>query len=260
MAVSELYQVTTRLQTDLPWLTVAKFFEKVDSTQNRILQFLPKDGQGAVMILAETQSKGVGRQGRPWASPAGGLWFSLALPLKTLTLAQVAPFSVVAALQVATALKEVNALDCDIKWPNDILYDGKKVAGLLLNTTTKFRKPWLIIGIGINVNNPIPSDLSKIATSIAAIRKQSQGRSRLLESVLSSINIAWAEFDRTGFGPYQKAVEARLTGVGKPVQIKVGTKTVQGTMKAVDTQGNLLLDSAAGPKTVQAGEIVGQPA
>lgn len=260
MGVSELYQVTGRLQTDLPWLTVAKFFEKVDSTQNRILQFLPKDGAGAVLILAETQSKGVGRQGRPWLSPAGGLWFSLALPMKTLTLAQAASFSIVAALQLAQSLKEVNALDCDIKWPNDVLYQGKKVAGLLLTTTTKFRMPWLIIGIGINVNNEIPSEISKIATSIAAIRKQSQGRSRLLESLLSAIYTAWAEFDRTGFGPYQKAVEARLTGVGKPVQIKVGSKMVQGTMKAVDPQGNLLLESAAGPKTVQAGEIVGQPA
>ena len=260
MGVSELYQVTTRLQTELPWLTVAKFFEKVDSTQNRILQFLPKTGEGAVFILAETQSKGVGRQGRPWLSPPGGLWFSLALPLKTMTVAQVAPFSMVAALQVATSLKEVNALDCKVKWPNDILYEGKKVAGLLLNTTTKFRKPWMIIGIGINVNNEIPSEISKVATSIAAIRKQSQGRSRLLESVLTSLNIAWTDFDRTGFGPYQKALEARLSGVGKLVQIKVGTKTVQGTMKSVDPQGNLLLESSAGLKTVQAGEIVGQPA
>ncbi len=260
MGVSELYQVIGRLQADLPWLTVAKFFDKVDSTQNRVLQFLPKEGEGTVLILAETQSKGVGRQGRTWHSPTGGLWFSLALPLKSMPLNQVAPFSMVAALQIATALKEVNALECNIKWPNDILYQGKKVAGLLLNTTTKFRKPWLVIGVGINVNNEIPSEISKIATSIAAIRKQSQGRSRLLESVLSAIHTAWAEFDRTGFGPYQKAVEARLVGVGKPVQIKVGSKTVQGTMKAVDPQGNLLLDSAGGPKTVQAGEIVGQPA
>jgi BirA family transcriptional regulator, biotin operon repressor / biotin---[acetyl-CoA-carboxylase] ligase len=260
MGVSELYQVTNRLKTDLPWLTVAKFFEKVDSTQNRILQFIPKDGLGAVLVLAETQSKGVGRQGRPWLSPPGGLWFSLALPLKSMELAQVAPFSMVAALRIAESLKEVNALECTLKWPNDVQYEGKKVAGLLLNTVNKFRKPWMVIGVGINVNNEIPSEISKVATSIAAIRKQSQGRSRLLESILSSLFNAWSEFDRTGFGPYQKGVESRLVGVGKPVQIKVGTKMIQGTMKAVDPQGNLLLESAAGTKTVQAGEIVGQPA
>lgn len=260
MGISELLQITGRLQTDLPWLTVAKYFDKVDSTQNRILQFLPKEGEGVVLVLAETQSKGVGRQGRPWFSPAGGLWFSLAMPLKTLTLGQVAPFSIVAALQTAQALKEINNLDCDLKWPNDILVGGKKVAGILLNTVTKFRKPWMVVGIGINVNNEIPTEISKVATSIAKIRKQSQGRSRLLEAVLLAIYTAWTEFDRTGFGPYQKGVADRLIGVGKQVQIKVGTKMVQGTMKSVDLQGNLLLDSAAGPKTVQAGEIVGQPA
>lgn len=260
MGVSELLQITGRLQTELTWLTVAKYFEKVDSTQNRILQFLPKTGEGVVLILAETQSKGVGRQGRPWQSPAGGLWFSLALPLNNVTLEQAGSFSMVAALQVAEALQEVNNLSCKLKWPNDILINEKKLAGLLLTTTTKFKKTWLILGIGINVNNEIPVDLAKIATSIAQVRKQSQGRTRLLESILIKLHTAWAEFDRTGFGPYHKAVESRLTGKGEKIQIKIGTRTLQGTMKSVDTQGNLLLESAAGTKTVNAGEIVGQPA
>ncbi len=260
MGMSELLQVTNRLQVDLPWITVAKFFDKVDSTQSRVVQFLPKEGEGAVLILAETQSRGVGREDRPWYSPSGGLWFTLALPLKTMTVEQVAPFSMVTALQVAEALKEVNALDCEVKWPNDIMVNGKKVAGILLGTINKFRKPWVLIGIGINVNNEIPAEIAKVATSIAAIRKQSQGRSRLLEAVLAKLNTAWTDFGKTGFGPYQKAVEARLQGIGKPVQIKAGSKTVQGKLKSIDAQGNLVLDSAAGLKTVSAGEIVGQPA
>jgi BirA family biotin operon repressor/biotin-[acetyl-CoA-carboxylase] ligase len=260
MIISELYQVSQRLRTDLPWITEVKYFDKVDSTQNRILQWLPKTGDGAVLVLAETQSKGVGREGRTWVSPPGGLWFTLALPMKSMTVAQVAPFSIVVALILSNSLKEVNNLECTIKWPNDIQYNGKKVSGVLLTTTTKFKKPWLLIGIGVNVNNSIPSELSEIATSISAIRNQSQGRSRLLESILSSIYTAWEEFSRTGFGPYQKAVGLKLVGVGENVQIRVGTKTVKGRMKAVDPQGNLLLESETGTKTVQAGEIVGQPA
>jgi biotin-(acetyl-CoA carboxylase) ligase len=77
---------------------------------------------------------------------------------------------------------------------------------------------------------------------------------------LGALYLAWDEFDRTGFGPYQKQVEERLVGRGKSIQVKVGTKTVQGKMKSIDPQGNLLLESEAGLKTVQAGEIVGQPA
>src|ERR1700689_1753663 len=100
MGMSELLQVTNRLPTDLPWLTVAKFFDRVDSTQSRILQWLPKEGEGAVVVVAETQTKGVGREGRPWISPPGGIWFSLALPLKSMTLDRVSPFSLVTALQI----------------------------------------------------------------------------------------------------------------------------------------------------------------
>ena len=261
MVVSELYQVTLRLPTELPWLTVAKYFDRIESTQARAVQFLPKEGEGAVMVIAEIQTKGVGREGRPWSAPSGGLWFTLALPLKNLTLAQAAPFSIVAALQVTEALQTVNSLKCDIKWPNDVLHEGKKVAGILLTTITRSKKSWMLVGVGINVNNEIPAELATVATSIAKIRKQSQGRSRLLEAVLSSLHTAWEEFDKTGFGPYLKGVESRLMGVGKPVQIKVGTKNVSGTMTSVDAQGGLVLETAGGTtKTVSAGEIVGVPA
>jgi len=260
MVPSELYQVLARLPQELPWLTVAKYFDRIESTQTRALQFLPKTTEGTVLVLAEVQTKGVGREGRAWSSGPGGLWFTLALPMKNVSLAQAAPFSTVAALQVAESLRAVNNLECDIKWPNDILYDGKKLAGILLTTVNKNKNPWMLVGVGVNVNNQLPPDLSGAATSIAAIRKQSQGRSRLLEAVLSALHSAWEEFDKTGFGPYLKAVEQRLVGIGKPIQIKVGSKTIEGTLKAVDNQGNLLLESPAGTKTVQAGEIVGLPA
>ena len=260
MAVSELYPMTTRLPKDLPWLTVAKYFERVDSTQSRVTQFLPKEGEGAVVVVAESQTKGVGREGRPWVSPPGGIWMTLALPLKGMELSKVGSFSVVSALQVARALREVNALECRVKWPNDVLHEGKKIAGILFTTITKYKKPWVLIGVGINVNNPLPPELSKIATSITQIRKQSQGRSRLIEAVLSSLYTAWADFDRTGFGPYQKAVADLLVGVGDPAEIRMGTTTVKGTLRSVDPEGNLLLESATGTKTVHAGEIVGHPA
>lgn len=259
MVVSELMQMTNRLLTEFPWLGEAKYFERVDSTQSRVLQWLSKEADKAVFVVAESQTKGTGRNGRPWISPPGGIWFTLALPLKSLTAAQVAPFSVVAALELTNALKEVNNLACELKWPNDILYSNKKLAGILLTTTTKFKKTWLLIGVGINVNNDLPPELSKEAISVKTIRKQTQGRSRLIEAILVNIWNAWQDFDRTGFGPYQKAVTDRLTGVGKAIKVLVGKKTVQGTMIGIDTQGGLLLKSRTDTQTVHAGEIVGLP-
>ncbi len=257
MIYSELAQAVSRFPTEFPWVKVAKHFDKVESTQIRITQFLPKETDGAVVVLSETQSKGTGRLGRPWASPVGGIWFTLGLPIKDLTVAQVAPFSMVASLSVAQALKEVNNLQAEIKWPNDIRYEKKKVAGILLTTTEKFKNSWLLVGVGINVNNEIPPELAKEATSIKVIRGQSQGRSRLIEAVLANLWAAWQDFHRTGFGPYHKAYEQMLVGKGQATKIMAGKKSIEGTMVGIDPQGGLLLKSGAQTQTVHAGEIVG---
>jgi BirA family biotin operon repressor/biotin-[acetyl-CoA-carboxylase] ligase len=114
-----------------------------------------------------------------------------------------------------------------------------------------------LTGVGINVNNDLPPELAKEAASIKSIRGQSQGRSRLVEAVLANLWAAWEDFHRTGFGPYQKAFEERLVGVGQATKIMAGKKTFEGTMVGIDPQGGLLLKSGTQTQTVHAGEIVG---
>ncbi|MCB4756127.1 MAG: biotin--[acetyl-CoA-carboxylase] ligase [Elusimicrobia bacterium] len=255
MSISELLQYTESLPNQLDWLSVAKFFDRVDSTHTRVQQWLPKTGEGAALVVAESQTKGVGRQGRPWVSLPGGIWFTVAFPLK-LSQLQTAPFSLVAALQIVNALKEVNNLNCQIKWPNDIVYEGKKLGGLLLSTVNKYRLVWLLIGVGINVNNPLSGELAKIATSIQQVRGQTQGRSRLMESILINLWSAWQDFDKTGFGPYKAAVESRLIGVGKSMKVLSGRKPMQGTFVGVDANGGLMLKNRSTLATIHAGEIL----
>lgn len=260
MVVSELFQATKRLKDNLEWLQEAKFFDKVDSTQKRINQFLPKNPEGAVLVIAETQSKGVGRQDRPWYSPPGGIWFTLALPMKDKPLKKVIAFSVLAGLIVAESLKEVNNLEAQIKWPNDVIYEGKKLGGTLSTTTKKFRKEWFLVGVGINVNNDLSDDLKGIATTIKNVRGQAQGRSRLIESVVDGLWAAWNEFDRTGFGPYQNRYMAKLSGIGKTATIVAGDTKIEGEMTGIDPNGAILIKSNDQTKSVQAGEVVGLPA
>jgi BirA family biotin operon repressor/biotin-[acetyl-CoA-carboxylase] ligase len=126
-----------------------------------------------------------------------------------------------------------------------------------LSTITKFKRNWLLIGVGINVNNDVPAGLEKTATSIKQVRGQTQGRSRLIEAILHNIWTAWQDFDKTGFGPYQQAVGERLTGVGKLAKVAMGKKSTQGTLMGIDPQGGLLLKSKSSTETVHAGEIVG---
>ncbi|OVE78353.1 biotin--[acetyl-CoA-carboxylase] ligase [bacterium F11] len=257
MAVSELFQASKRFQENYEWLSVAKYFDRIDSTQKRILQFLPKKIEGAVLVVAESQTKAVGRHGREWISPPGGIWFTLGLPMKTRTIAEMAPFSIVCSHVVVNALREINNLNCEMKWPNDILYQGKKVAGILNSTVKKFKNEWFLVGIGVNVNNELPDSLSDSATTIQKIRKQSQGRSRLIEAIIEAVWVAWGDFDRTGFGPYQKSIEDKLLGKGKMTRILVGNHQTEGTILGIDPQGSLLIQSGSNKKTIHAGEVVG---
>lgn len=260
MVVSELFQATKRLQTDLTWLTEAKFFEKTDSTQKRIAQFLPKTGEGAVLVLAEEQTKGVGRENRPWSSPVGGIWFTLALPMTGKDLGRMVSFSVLSAYLIVNSLKEIYNLKAEVKWPNDVMHEGKKLAGTLCTTTKKFKKDWFLIGVGINVNNALPGDLAATATTLKEIRGQAQGRTRLIESVLDAFWNAWSEYDRTGFGPFHASVEAVLSGKGKAIEIKAGETVYFGEVVGIDPEGALVIKSPNGTQSIRAGEIVGQPA
>ena len=256
MAANELFHATKRLKEGIEWLHDAKYFDKVDSTQKRVIQFLPKAAEGAILIMADTQSRGVGRQGRTWFSPTGGIWMTLALPMQKIDVVKAAAFSSVASLLLVDSLREVNNLKCHVKWPNDVLYDGKKVAGILVSTTKKFRKNWFLLGIGVNVNNDLPAELKNTATSIRAIRGQTQGRTRLIESVLHSVWTAWEEFDKTGFGPYQIRVQTVMSGIGQPVKIQMGTEQVNGVLEGLDIGGGIHVKVGSQSRLVQAGEVV----
>ena len=259
MAISELFHASKRFEADFEWLSVSKYFDRIDSTQKRVIQYLTKKGEETALVIAESQSKAVGRQGRPWFSPPGGVWMTLALPLKNRDIAQASSFSIVCSHVVVSALKEVNNLDCQMKWPNDVICNGKKLGGILCGSVKKFKHSWFLVGIGINVNNDLPAEISKEATSIKKVRNQTQGRSRLIEAILFGLWSAWSEYDRTGFGPYLKKVEGQLTGIGKSASVLVGKQKVEGTVLGIDPKGGLLIKSGSGTKTIHAGEIVGQP-
>ena len=128
-------------------------FAEVDSTNDVARELLARGklGHGAV-ILAERQRQGRGRRGRNWESPNGGLWFSVVL-FPEITIAELAKISLVSALAVAGALQRFVPSGTGVKWPNDVLLNGRKVAGILLEMKGEFDKiEYVIIGIGINVN------------------------------------------------------------------------------------------------------------
>jgi BirA family transcriptional regulator, biotin operon repressor / biotin---[acetyl-CoA-carboxylase] ligase len=218
-------------------------------------------GHGAVW-LAESQTAGRGRQGRVWISPRGeNLLFSVLLRLRCPP-ARVPPVSLACGLAVrdavARALGAARDGDVRVKWPNDVLIRGKKVAGVLVESALSGAKvEYVVAGIGINVlTRELPEELSSIATSLALEGAASPDRAEILADVLASLDRDVELVAHRGLG----LVHARLTRhdalSGREVESTDPGSDLRGTACGIDLEGRLLVRHADGTVTkVASGEI-----
>lgn len=207
------------------------------------------------LLIAEHQSAGRGRAGRSWLSAAGdSLTFSLAwkfagAPHRLLGL----PLAVGVALAEALAALDVPV---QLKWPNDLLKDGSKLAGILIETRAADGATWAVIGIGLNLR--MPDDLEqRIGRAVAAAPWLARmERDVLVAALLDALAAAMAQFDAAGFGPFRARWDALHAWRGRPVAIvDQGAVLQQGVAVGVDDSGRLLLDTDGGRVAVLAGDV-----
>ena len=150
---------------------------RTDSTQNKVVEYLQNDFYSSILLIAKTQNKGRGREEDAWFSPEGGFWATLGISTSlSLKESQLALFHYFTAILLTRVIKEEYNLLVQIKWPNDLLYENKKLAGILIDYVTGPQKNYLLIGMGVNLNNPsskMPKDLKSIAISIKDILHKS---------------------------------------------------------------------------------------
>lgn len=150
---------------------------RTDSTQNKVIEYLQNDFYSSILLIAKTQTKGRGRKEDDWFSPEGGFWASLGI-LTSISLneSQLALFHYFTAILLTHVIKEEYNLIVQIKWPNDLLYENKKLAGILIDYVTGPQKNYILIGMGVNLNNPsnqMPKDLKSTVISIKDILHKS---------------------------------------------------------------------------------------
>lgn len=227
-----------------------RVFNETTST-NDMAERLARDGvKEGVVVFAESQVKGRGRLGRRWLSPAGkGLWFSVLLrpDLRPLAATQL---TVAAATAVARAIQLHTSLDTDIKWPNDILINGRKAAGILTELNAELDQvKYVIIGIGVDVNltaGEFPPDLRKLATSLLIEAGQSIDRAELAAVILRELD---RDYGLIGAGRFETVAdewEARCKTLGHNVTINIGARQIQGRAESLDADGALLLRTQHG--------------
>jgi BirA family biotin operon repressor/biotin-[acetyl-CoA-carboxylase] ligase len=222
-----------------------RVFEQTTST-NDIIEKLARDGakEGAV-VFAETQTAGRGRLGRSWLSPARkGLWFSVLLRPK-LSPSVATQLTVASAAAVRNAIESQTGLKPEIKWPNDILVSGKKVAGILTELSAELdRIKYILVGIGVDVNlNPsdFPHGLRHEATSLKIESGKTVARADLAAAILWQFDQQYARILAGEFNAVADEWERHCTTLGQRLVIHLGERRVCGRAESLGEDGALLL-------------------
>lgn len=247
---------------------------EADST-NAVLRRLVETGaetHEGLVVWAEWQTAGRGRAGREWVGAPGNLYASLlvAAPMndsapaaRGAELGFIAGLAVVEAIQtLAPARAPDNLLAC--KWPNDVLFDGAKLAGVLLETvTTPGAAPGgerlAVVGIGVNVH---PVDVPKALYPVTSLAEHEirVNAPRLLEAVVHAFAARLAHWRRDGFAPVREEWLRRAAGLGRPVTVDLPGGAVAGRFVDLDADGALVLEGADGSRRrVLAGDLLPPP-
>jgi BirA family biotin operon repressor/biotin-[acetyl-CoA-carboxylase] ligase len=222
-----------------------RVFQETTST-NDVIEKLAHDGvKEGVVVFAESQTRGRGRLGRKWLSPAKrGLWFSVLLrpdlhPQETTQL------TVASATALRRAIESHTGLKPEIKWPNDILVHGRKAAGILTELSAELDQvKYVILGIGVDVNlNPgdFPAELRKLATSLKAELGKPVLRPELAVAILRELDHDYARIAAGHFTDVADEWEAHCITIGHNVVIRTGERQIRGRAEALGEDGTLLL-------------------
>ncbi len=219
--------------------------DEVDSTNEYAKRIASEVPEGTV-VVARRQTAGKGRRGRRWASPEGGLWFSVILKPP-----RVDPRLVfVGALGVTDLLRDFG-VSAGIKWPNDVWVEGRKIAGIL---TEGKANEYVILGIGLNVNNPIPEELEKTATSMSTLLGREIPLEVVLQRLLEHLSRWYGLFLKEP-GRVVEEVRKRTFILGRPVVVITGEKVLRGRAVDVLDDGSLLVETPEGPVKILYGDV-----
>jgi len=235
------------------------YYESVSSTMDRAIELALDGVPEGTLFIAEGQTKGKGRMGRLWVSPKyKGIYFSLIIKPKILP--QQAPLlTLISAVAICVALKRQLNLQAQIKWPNDILLDNKKVGGILTELSAEMDTVHaIIVGVGINVNNE-KRTLPHLAGSLKEIIGHEINRLSLLQNILICFEERYLEFQKQGIQQILEDWRHSSLTLGRRVKLSMSRQRAQliGEAIDIDQDGGLLVRKDSGLiERVMAGDII----
>jgi BirA family biotin operon repressor/biotin-[acetyl-CoA-carboxylase] ligase len=235
-----------------------RHFEEIDSTNEEARRLAAAGVQGPLWIAADRQTRGRGRRGREWHSLAGNLYATLLLNPAS-RIAQCAQLSFVAALSAGDCVARFvpSAASVKLKWPNDVLVDGRKIAGILLEASGKDAgaPDWLATGFGVNLVW-YPSDAEFPATSLLALNVHPPAPRDALTCLAGFWSGWYNTWETSGFAPIRDAWLARAAGLGQRIRARLPDEEATGVFEGIDETGALILREHPGRvRTIAAGDV-----
>ena len=234
--------------------------EEADSTNLQASRLGDEGADDGLVVIADRQSSGKGRMGRQWESPGGvNLYASILLSPPVMPF-EAPKLTFLSAVAVCRAIKNCTALQPTVKWPNDILLNGAKVAGLLNEMSSETDQVhYVVLGIGVNLNmraEQFPDDLRYPATSLAIASGKVVSRLAFTRSLLQELDALYQLYLEQGSAPVFTAWTELCDLTGKRVQVDCNNLLIEGTMVGLGDDGALLVRTSAGKiESIYAGDV-----
>lgn len=228
---------------------------QVDSTNTFAKNLAARGAAEGTLVVAEGQTAGRGRHGNDWSSLAGNLFMSLILRPQVLA-ASVGQLSFLVSLALARSFQDVLPASADIglKWPNDVLVDGRKCAGILLESEAQgmaAQLPWVVSGVGVNL-----VACPQGATSLVDCGAVNMTPAQFLDVFEPHISELYTQWLNEGFAPIRQGWSSFATGVGQKIQVRLTRETLAGVFEGIDDSGALALRLANGEQRhIASGEV-----
>jgi BirA family biotin operon repressor/biotin-[acetyl-CoA-carboxylase] ligase len=233
-------------------------FAEIESTNTYLSDQARSGAPEGTVAVADHQTAGRGRLDRRWEAPPGASLLMSVLFRPDLAAAELHLGTAAVALAALAACHEVAGVEATIKWPNDVMVGPHKLAGVLAEA--EFHDgavQWVVIGMGINVAWPGPEGVGGTCLDLERPGQTPVARDALLDAVLASLSPRRAQLD-TEEGRHQLAAELRTccSTLGSQVRVELAAGDVSGLAEEIDEAGHLIVQTAAGRRTISAGDVV----
>lgn len=235
--------------------------ERVDSTNTEAERHLAAGSRMPLVILAREQTQGRGRRGRIWHSPPAGNLYSTFVFRPKLEPARLQDFTLWMGLNVCELIANFCSIEPGLKWPNDVLFKGRKVGGMLTEARIDAEEVHdLVFGLGLNLNGraaDLPKDLQKSATSLAEAAGAPLDVNRFAAALIGRVLTACNRFVEDDYRDKFAELWQRFDVLrGQPVTVTQGDRTIAGTATGIDAEGSLIVRTTAGrSERFRAGEV-----